>query len=572
MYRFDERRGGIVFWAAFCVVGLVVARAHCEEEYAFFDKWGSEGSGPGQFDLPTGVAVDAEGYVYVVDYGNNRVQKFTFDGQYVLEWGEYGTGDGQFVTPWGNIAVAPDGTIYVPDPQNHRIQRFTSDGQFITKWGTHGTGGGEFDYCSSVVVDSAGNVYVADYYNDRVQKFTADGTFLTMWYGGVGGFGWVTGLGIGPSDEIYAMDGWARVQKFKSNGDFLLSWGEPGSGDGQFEWFYWIIGLATDGVGNVFVPDERNYRIQKFTSEGQFLTKWGTAGSGDGEFDKPECVAVDALGFVYVTDTYNNRIQVFAPPVPPENTSVGTDVAVDAGGGVTVTFGEVTSAGNTLASSSPDPPSGSPTSAAFRLLEGYWDIATTAVYSPGVTLEIPYDDSGLSVEEEAALVLLHYDEALQQWADVTVLVNVEDNVVVGFSSGLSVFAIAVQEMRPTWVPPLHGGTSAAAPDGPFKRRRTIPVKFRLVNPTGQSVTDAEAESIAASLSVFYEAPRTGGPPPLDPGDEPPDAGGDFRYDASDDLFIYNLSTKDPSWLSDFIYRLNIIIDGHVGSSAYFSLR
>ena len=62
--------------------------------------------------------------VYVSDTNNDRIQKFTSDGVFVTKWGTSGTGDGQFDWPWG-VAVAPDGSVYVADSKNNRIQKFS---------------------------------------------------------------------------------------------------------------------------------------------------------------------------------------------------------------------------------------------------------------------------------------------------------------------------------------------------------------------------------------------------------------------------------------------------------------
>lgn len=97
------------------------------------------------------------------------------------------------------------------------------------------------------------------------------------------------------------------------------------------------------------------------------------------------------------------------------------------------------------------------------------------------------------------------------------------------------------------------------------------MKFRLLNLGGQVITDSEAEALTARLQVFYEAQWTEGEP-VDPGDDPPDLGDEFRYDADDDLFIYNLSTKDPAWLADYTYGLEVLIDGIRAGEVFFSLR
>jgi tripartite motif-containing protein 71 len=63
----------------------------------------------------------------------------------------------------------------------------------------------------------------------------------------------------------------------------------------------------------VFVADRGNNRVQKFDNTGKFIAAWGTFGSGNAQFFGPVGVAVDSSGNVYVTDTVNNRIQIFSP-------------------------------------------------------------------------------------------------------------------------------------------------------------------------------------------------------------------------------------------------------------------
>ncbi|MBF0459720.1 MAG: hypothetical protein HQK99_17675, partial [Nitrospirae bacterium] len=137
-------------------------------------QWGSYGSGNGQLNYPDGIAIDSNGYVYVFDSGNYRVQKFTSDGTFVTKWGSAGTGDGQFTSNLGNapgIAVDSSGFVYVVDSGNYRVQKFTSDGTFVTKWGSSGSGDGQFNYPWGIAVDSSGYVYVSDGSNRNVQKF-----------------------------------------------------------------------------------------------------------------------------------------------------------------------------------------------------------------------------------------------------------------------------------------------------------------------------------------------------------------------------------------------------------------
>ena len=87
--------------------------------------------------------------VYVVDTTNNRVQKFDASGNFVNTWGSPGTGNGQFDIPSG-IAVDNSGNVYVADTANNRVQKFDASGNFVTKWGSFGTGNGQFNVPSGI--------------------------------------------------------------------------------------------------------------------------------------------------------------------------------------------------------------------------------------------------------------------------------------------------------------------------------------------------------------------------------------------------------------------------------------
>ncbi|MFH0813304.1 MAG: C13 family peptidase [Pseudomonadota bacterium] len=292
---------------------------HCIQKFTsdgqFVTKWGSYGSGDGEFNVPSGIAVDGSGFVYVAESGNCRIQKFTPDGQFVAKWGSEGSGDGEFYVPHG-IAVDGSGFVYVTDTYNYRIQKFTSDGRFVAKWGSwKDREVGEFDDVSGIAVDGSGFVYVGDTYSvmdARIQKFTPHGQFVTQWgsYGdGDGQFYEPYGIAVDGSGFVYVTDGGhSRIQKFTSDGQFVAKWGSEGSGDGEFSGTF---GIAVDGSGFVYVADSSHSRIQKFTSDGQFVAKWGSEGSRDGEFNLPFGIAADGSGFVYVLDAGNDRIQKF---------------------------------------------------------------------------------------------------------------------------------------------------------------------------------------------------------------------------------------------------------------------
>ncbi len=330
------------YFYLFLVFSIVfIGTTTASETYTFVTKWGSYGSGDGQFRWPWGVAVDSSGNVFVADgYDdvvgrlNNRIQKFTSTGLFLGKWGSNGTGDGEFQTAVG-ITVDLSGNVFVADFANHRIQKFNSNGTFLDKWGSVGHDNGEFYYPYDVAADSFGNVYVADPFNARIQKFRSNGAFLASWGTEDGQF-FPAGVAVDSAGYIYATDcTHHRILKFNSSGAFITEWGSEGSGNGQFKNPY---GVAVDLSDNIYVVDMDNYRIQKFNSTGAFITKWGSEGSGDGWFGEPKNIAVDSSGNVYVSDGYS-RIQKFAPSFsndPPVANFVGSPTSGTAP--LTVTF------------------------------------------------------------------------------------------------------------------------------------------------------------------------------------------------------------------------------------------
>ena len=231
--------------------------------------------------------------------------------QFVLKWGSPGSGDGQFNSA-SDVAVDGGGNVYVTDELAHRSQKFDGAGTFLTKWGSEGSGDGQFDGPEDIAVDGSGNVYVADLRNHRIQKFDDTGTFLTKWGSqgsGDGQLNFPKGIGVDGSGNVYVVDtNNHRIQKFDDAGTFLTKWGSSGGGDGQF---LFAKSIAVDGSGNVYVADDNNHRIQKFDDTGTFLTKWGSMGSNPGQFNFASDVAVDGSGNVYVVDSSSGNVQKF---------------------------------------------------------------------------------------------------------------------------------------------------------------------------------------------------------------------------------------------------------------------
>jgi DNA-binding beta-propeller fold protein YncE len=148
-----------------------------DRDGTFLRRWGGHGSGPGQLNRPSGLAVDPAGNVLVVDALNCRVQTWSPSGEHLDVWGAAGSGPGQFNLPWG-ITVDREGAVYVADWRNSRVQKLTADGQHLATFGGPGDLAGSLDRPAGVAVDSVGNVYVTDYGRDHLEVYGPDGTHL----------------------------------------------------------------------------------------------------------------------------------------------------------------------------------------------------------------------------------------------------------------------------------------------------------------------------------------------------------------------------------------------------------
>jgi sugar lactone lactonase YvrE len=224
-------------------------------------KWGGHGTGPGQLEGPDKLAFDGQGNLYVTEVGTPlagpaRIQKFSPTGKPLAQWGSFGSGPGQFINPIG-IAVDHQGGIYVAEEAKPRVQKLSPLGQPIAQWGSLGSGPGKFNMPYDLALDASGNFYVSE-----PNPF-------------------------GPGND--------RIQKFSSTGAPLAMWGSTGSGPGQF---YRPIGLAVDSKNNVFVVDSGNNRVEEFSSTGRFVAQWQGPNSG---FIFTSKVAVDDQENMYVS-------------------------------------------------------------------------------------------------------------------------------------------------------------------------------------------------------------------------------------------------------------------------------
>jgi DNA-binding beta-propeller fold protein YncE len=230
------------------------------------------------------VACDSRDRVYVFNRGDHPVVVFDADGTFISSWGE-----GLFARPHG-IFVGPDDAVYCTDDAGHTIRKFSPDGRLLLTLGDgkpSDTGATSIDYRT-------------------IRRAGAP-------------FHYPTNLALAADGSIYVADGYgnARVHKFAADGRLLFSWGNPGSGPGEFHVPH---GIAVDRAGTVYVADRENSRIQLFDAAGKYLAAWT-------DVARPCQIFIDAAERMYVAEL-GWRAGMWPGTLPPADDSPGGSVSV----------------------------------------------------------------------------------------------------------------------------------------------------------------------------------------------------------------------------------------------------
>ena len=316
---------------------------------------------------PQGVAADSAGNLFIADSNSHRIRKVDSSGVIatVAGTGDFGFGgdDGpaahaRLATPY-DVAADADGNLFIADWGNHRVRKVDSSGVITTVAGTgesdFGGDGGPagaamLDTPRGVAADGNGNLFIADTFNHRVRKVDSSGVITTFAGSGERGFGGDDGPAveaklISPSGvatdgdgNLYIADwGNLRVRKVDSSGIIttFAGTGERGfTGDGGPAVDARLrppAGVATDGDGNLYIADLGNQRIRKVDFSGIITTiagdgTEGYAGDGgpaiDARLRSPYDVAADSDGNLYIADTFNHRIRILTPLTEPLLTEV----------------------------------------------------------------------------------------------------------------------------------------------------------------------------------------------------------------------------------------------------------
>jgi len=310
-------------------------------------------------DQPSGVTVDAKGNLYVVDDFNERIRRVTSRG-IISTFAGNGTtgdsGDGGLATNaefqlglGGGVAVDAQGDVFIADPTKNRVREVLPSGLIVAFAGSFSGGGNSGDggpathaqlfQPFAVAVDAHGDVFIADSGNNNIREVTTDGHIKTVAGNGQAGYSGDGGLATNaelnaPSDiavdgkgDLFILDSGNNVVRevttdgliktIAGNGTAGFS-GDHGLATSAQLNFAFEGGLAVDAKGDVFIADSGNNRIREVTTNGLIKTIAGngTAGfrgdHGSGtkaELNNPTGLTMDAKGDLFIADSFNNRIR-----------------------------------------------------------------------------------------------------------------------------------------------------------------------------------------------------------------------------------------------------------------------
>lgn len=232
---------------------------------------------------------------------------------------------GWVFTQVAGVAVDSKDRVLVLCRGAHPIIVFSREGEFIESWGE-----GIFSNAHGAYIDEEDNFYCVDSADHTIRKFARDGELIftlgTEDKPAPPGkpFNKPTDLAQAPNGDLYVSDGYGNssVHRFTAEGELIQSWGEPGTGPGQFNLPH---GVWVDGK-KVYVADRQNNRVQIFTLEGEYVEEWGN-------LLRPCDIYFDKRGRAYVAELthrvsiLNKRGEVLARIGGVENFAPGRFVA-----------------------------------------------------------------------------------------------------------------------------------------------------------------------------------------------------------------------------------------------------
>lgn len=224
------------------------------------------------FIMPHGLEVDNQNNIWVTDCGLHQVFKFDSNGNLLMTLGEAkvsGNDSEHFNLPT-DVAVSADGSFYVSDGYgNSRVIKFSKDGMYLFEWGKFGDKQGEFNIPHGIDLDNEGNVYVADRENNRIQKFDAKGNFIALWQNKITEQLYSVTID-NKNQRLFGIDYMtvndtivkgSDIFRFDLNTNLQMQFGRTGFYDGPISRYH---DIQIDNEGNIYVGDILGNRIQKF--------------------------------------------------------------------------------------------------------------------------------------------------------------------------------------------------------------------------------------------------------------------------------------------------------------------
>jgi tripartite motif-containing protein 71 len=288
---------------------------------------------------PAGVAVTAGGEILVSDGARHQIYRYSPEGELIDQLGSQGGEPGRFNQP-GALSLDGKGNIYVADVGNNRVQVLDAGGRFLRQVGSRDEFASFFSLqdgfdipLAGLAADREGNIYLAlkgayyDISENELRKYTPDGELVMQLASMLEGsydlvpFTWPGALTVDGEGTIYLVHGANGVGKvikipLEQNGpiaDQTLQFGSLGKGKGEL--LHTPLGVAVDREGNIYVSDTHNNRVQVYDSRGEWLLMFRLAGTPYGELTEPGNLAVDGEGNLYVVDRGNARVLKIANPV-----------------------------------------------------------------------------------------------------------------------------------------------------------------------------------------------------------------------------------------------------------------
>jgi DNA-binding beta-propeller fold protein YncE len=258
------------------------------------------GSGEWGLDSPQSLAVDHRGDMLIADSGNNRVLIITETGDLVVEFGGYGWDEGQFDTPT-DLAVYPGFYIYVLDEGNRRVERFDERGNYLDRIVDEDETGTPI----GIAIGSGGELLIVDEDKQAVIVYSQFAETLEPLGGFGGGVGELVSpcdVAMGPSRQIAVSDpGAGVVHVFDEFGSELCEVALPGDG-------FHPCALAFDTYGNLIAADPKGRRIVAFSARNRLITAVAIEGSGLPPAVEPVGLAIDGNGRLLVLDRVAGRL------------------------------------------------------------------------------------------------------------------------------------------------------------------------------------------------------------------------------------------------------------------------